>query len=115
MPSLAGYQPGEVLEFAAPGGGVTNGDGVQIGQIFGVAANTAVATAPFQLIVVGVHSIAKTSAQAWTEGALIYWDGSEATTTSTSALLIGCAAKVADNPSATGFVRLNGTARPDET
>lgn len=114
MPNLAGYHPGEVLEFAAPSGGVTNGDGVQIGQIFGVAATTAAQGLPFRLIVVGVHPIKKTSAQAWTEGALVYWTGTEATTTSGTNLLIGCAAAEAANPSATGMVRLNGTARPDE-
>jgi predicted RecA/RadA family phage recombinase len=114
MPNLAGYQPGNVLTFAAPGGGVTNGDGVQIGQIFGVAANTAVATAPFQLIVTGVFLLPKVEAQAWTEGALIYWTGTAATTVASGSLLIGCAAAVADNPSTTGMVRLNGTALADE-
>ena len=64
--------------------------------------------------ITGVVTIKKTSAQAWTQGALIYWDNTakEATTTSTSNTRIGCALVAAANPSATGTVRLNGIATP---
>lgn len=106
-------QPGEILTLTAPGGGVVAGGGYQIGQLFVVAVTDAAAADPFEGQVVGVFTLPKTSAQAWTEGALIYWDGSECTTVSTSNLLIGCAAAAAANPSATGVVRLNGHAQPD--
>ena len=59
----------------------------------------------------GVYELPKTSAQAWTVGAAIYWTGSAATTATTAGnLLIGVAAAAAANPSSTGFVRLNGAA-----
>ena len=59
----------------------------------------------------GVFDLPKTSAQAWTAGAPIYWDPAEAEATSAADagnVLIGCAAAAAANPSATGRVRLNG-------
>jgi predicted RecA/RadA family phage recombinase len=58
----------------------------------------------------GVFELPKTSAQAWTVGATIYWDGSGATTSdgSGSNVLIGKALAVAANPSGTCIVRLNG-------
>jgi predicted RecA/RadA family phage recombinase len=59
--------------------------------------------------ITGVVELAKVSAQAWTVGALIYWDNAArlATTVSTSNKLIGVATAVAQNPSSTGRVRLN--------
>jgi len=58
----------------------------------------------------GVFEQAKVSAQAWTVGALIYWDDAAKLTTTvpTSNKLIGTATAVAVNPSAVGRVRLNG-------
>jgi predicted RecA/RadA family phage recombinase len=51
------------------------------------------------------------SAQAWTAGALVYWDDTAKlfTTTSTSNTLAGVAVAIAANPTATGRVRLNGS------
>lgn len=108
-------QPGDVMTVPAPTGGVTAGSGVQIGVMFGVALNTAAQTVPFDLATQGVFTLPKVSAQAWTVGQAIYWDpdagGGAVATTATSAgnLLIGVAAEVAANPSATGKVRLNGS------
>lgn len=58
----------------------------------------------------GVFDLPKTSAQAWTVGAKIYWDSANglATTTASGNSLIGTALAAAANPSATGRVRLNG-------
>jgi predicted RecA/RadA family phage recombinase len=60
-----------------------------------------------------VGDLAKVSAQAWTEGAKIYWDDTAKnfTTTSGGNTLAGVAAAAAANPSATGKVRLDGVAR----
>jgi predicted RecA/RadA family phage recombinase len=62
-------------------------------------------------MVEGVWTMAKTSAQAWTVGARIYWDDTAklCTTTATSNTLIGVATAIAANPSSTGNVRLNGS------
>lgn len=106
-------QPGKVMTFTAPAGGVVSGVGVKIGQLFVVPAADAAAGAAFEGMVTGVFDLPKLNAQAWTEGQLIYWDAANTRCTSASAaglLLIGCAAAAAANPSATGRVRLNGVA-----
>jgi predicted RecA/RadA family phage recombinase len=57
----------------------------------------------------GAFTLPKTSAQAWTLGAVIYWDGTPCTTSDGSGAntRIGHAVAAADNPSATGVVRLS--------
>jgi predicted RecA/RadA family phage recombinase len=108
-------QPGNVMTVTVPDGtddeAVSAGDGLLIGSMFGVVAYDAEPGGTTELHVVGVYDMAKTSAQAWTLGAAVYWDDSAkvVTTTSGGNTLIGVAAAVADNPSATGWVRLNGS------
>ena len=102
-------QPGDVLTMTAPSGGVSSGDGIKIGSLFGVAVTSAAEGESFQLKTGGVFTLPKTSAQAWTEGAKVYWTGTACTTTASGNTLIGCATEAAANPSATGSVRLNGT------
>lgn len=101
-------QNGDIITVPAPSGGVTSGDGVLIGSLFGVAQATAAATVPVAIKTRGVFTLPKTSAQAWTVGALIYWDASEdeCTTVDTDNTVIGVAVAVAANPSATGTVLL---------
>lgn len=102
-------QPGDVLGFTAPTGGVVSGGGYMIGNLFVVATADVDEDEEFQGQVTGVVELPKTSAQAWDEGDLIYWDETpgEATTSGGGNNLIGIAAKSAANPSATGEVRLN--------
>lgn len=104
-------QPGETLTVTAPAT-VSSGDGVLVGDIFGIATCDAASGASVEIKTTGVFDMDKTSAQAWTVGALIYWDnsGKVATTAESGNKLIGVAAKAADNPSSTGYVRLNGAA-----
>lgn len=101
-------QAGDVLTVAAPAD-VTSGAGVLVGSLFGVALSDALSGADVEVSTVGVWSIAKTSAQAWTVGARIYWDDSNdvATTTASSNKLIGVAVAAAANPSSVGSVRLS--------
>lgn len=106
-------QPGEVVTMAAPYDR-TSGQGALIGHLFGVAVSTVLNGVVGEFKTTGVFTLAKTSAQAWTVGALLYWDDTNklVTNSSNSAanFLIGCAYAAAANPSATGIVRLNGTA-----
>ena len=90
---------------------VSSGDGVLVGSLFGVAATDAENGADVAIGTTGIWSLPKTSAQAWTVGARIYWDDSESecTTTASGNKLIGVATAAAVNPSATGLVRLNGS------
>lgn len=99
-------QPGQVLTLTAPAN-LAPGEGKLIGDLFVVALHAALSGSPFEGQLTGVWSLPKTSAQAWTEGAAIYWDGSKATTAESTNTLIGHAASAAANPSATGLVRLS--------
>lgn len=102
-------QAGERITLSAPYD-VLSGGGLLVGSIFGVAIYDALSGVAVEAAVEGVFRLAKTSAQAWTVGALIYWDNTNKVATSTASTnkLIGVAMAVADNPSATGLVRLNG-------
>ena len=102
-------QDGKTITLTAPYT-VTSGSGLLVGSIFGVASNDATSGNDVETVVTGVLSIAKTSAQAWTQGVLIYWDDTNkvCTTSSSTNKLVGVATAAAANPSATGYVRLNG-------
>ncbi len=102
-------QPGKTITLAAPYDR-TSGQGAQVGSIFGVALQTVLNTVDGEFAVVGVWTLAKTSAQAWTQGQKIYWDNSNkrCDSDSTVGMLIGVATEAAANPSSTGIVRLNG-------
>ncbi|TAH67641.1 MAG: DUF2190 family protein [Rhodopseudomonas palustris] len=101
-------QPGDAITVPAPAD-VTSGDLVVVGSLFGVAATDADNGADVVLNTSGVYTLPKTSAQAWTVGAKVYWDATNAVATSTASTntLIGHAVAAADNPSATGVVRLS--------
>ena len=105
-------QPGENVTLAAPYD-VTAGGGALVGSIFGIAQEDALSGADVVLVRRGVFTLAKTSAQAWTVGAKLYWDDTNkvATTTATANTLIGAARAAAANPSATGEVLLDGAIR----
>lgn len=104
-------QEGDTLDLLAPYD-VDSGEGMQVGSTFAVALGDALSTAAVRGATVGVWDLAKTSAQAWTAGQKVYWDNNlkVCTTDGTLGLLIGTATVIADNPSATGRVRLNGAA-----
>ena len=61
--------------------------------MFGVATNDAAAGADVALDLTGVFELTKIGSQAWTVGALIYWDDAakRCTTVATANLLIGVA------------------------
>jgi len=102
-------QPGNVMTLTAPYA-VASGGGFMVGSLFAVAQDAAANAATVVGVTRGVFTLAKTSAQAWAVGAKIYWDNTAkvATTVSTDNALIGVAAAVAANPSATGVVWVAG-------
>lgn len=108
-------QPGDVLTFTAPGGGVVSGTPVLIGSLLVVATVTAAAGDSFAGLTQGVVTGTKPGSQAWTEGAKIYWDNGAGkfTTTSGGNTLVGVAvvAVGAGADETTGTVRLDGVAR----
>src|SRR3990167_9868434 len=103
-------QPGDTITLAAPYDRTT-GQGALVGSIFGVALQTVLNTVNGEFAIRGVWTLAKTSAQAWTQGQKIYLDNSNkrCDSDSTLGMLIGPAAVAAANPSSTGDVRLNGS------
>lgn len=103
-------QPGVNLTVVATAT-VVSGDGVLIGSLFGVATGGAAIGENVTLVRHGVFSLPKLSAQAWTVGQKIYWDGSECTTVVSTNKLIGVAVEVAADPTDVGLVVLDGAAR----
>ncbi len=105
-------QQGDTMQLPAPYD-VASGEGALIGSLFGVAcAKYQNADPKAQWKTTGVFTLPKTSAQAWTPGAKVYWDATNkvVTTTATGNTLIGVVAAAAGNPSGFGDVRLNGVA-----
>lgn len=104
-------QPGGVLELAAPTGGCTSGVGYLIGGFFCIATVTAAAGARANFMVVGVHTLAKTSGETWTEGQPAFWDATnlKVSTDATIGVPIGAVALAAASADVTGSVRLAGT------
>lgn len=105
-------QPGDVVTLIAPAA-VDAGVPIANGVLVGVTITDAENGAEVECATRGVFELAKTSAQAWTVGAAIYLIPSTrivTTATTSGNILIGTAAAAASNPSATGLVRLNGSA-----
>lgn len=105
-------QPGDFVAVTAPAGGVSSGDPVLVGSLFGIALTDAVAGDTVQIGTIGVYSIPKVSAQAWSQGDGIYWDDTvgKATTVAGSNTFIGLATVAAANPTSTGEIKLHHAA-----
>ena len=108
-------QPGTVLTLTAPTGGVVSGSVYKVGQLLVVAAATVAQTLPFEGQTEGVFTIVKVAGQAWTEGALVYWDDTAKnfTTTASGNLLAGVATAAALTAATSATVRLNGIGSSD--
>lgn len=104
-------QPGDRITVAAPAA-ITAGAGVLVGSMFGVAQNDAASGADLTMAIVGVYELTKVGSQAWTVGALIYWDDTNkrCTTSASGNTKIGvCVEAVANGAGdVLGRVRLNG-------
>lgn len=104
-------QPGEILTIVA-GGAVASGSLQIVGSAFGIAMTAAAASGDeYELMTGGVWDLAKAPSQAWTVGALIYWDAgnSRCTTVSSGNTKIGVAVLAVGSGAGetTGRVRLN--------
>lgn len=109
-------QPGKTLTLTAPYI-VASGAGALVGNLFVVALQALALGAIGEFSTTGVWSLAKTSAQAWVAGQKIYWDNVNKRCDSLASagfVLIGVATAVADNPSSTGEVRLDGVGIVEE-
>ncbi len=100
-------QPGCTVTLVAPYAR-DGGSGAKVGAFFGVAKGAVESGDEGEFELDGVFSLAKTSAQAWTQGDRIYWNDSTKAcdTDSTAGMFIGIARDDAANPSSTGNVKL---------
>lgn len=102
---------GEVLEFTAPTGGVTNGVPLFIGGFFTIPRETALVGVRFDGYVTGVHALPRTASETWLEGESVFWDitNAKASVDPTVGLLpIGSVEVAGSSTDTTGVVRLNG-------
>lgn len=101
-------QDGETVTVPAPTGGVSSGDGVLIGSLFGVALTAAAAGEAVSIRTVGVFELPKTEALAIDIGDRVFWDAAEGVVNKTEAgqVCVGVAVSAAANPSATVMVKL---------
>jgi predicted RecA/RadA family phage recombinase len=98
-------QPGGTVTLTAPSD-VSSGAGLLVGSLFGVASGDAASGADVEAVTEGVFDLAKTSAQAWSQGDKVYWDDTnkECTAVAAGNVLIGVAMADAANPTDTGRV-----------
>lgn len=88
-------RPGDRLPIAAAPYAVTAGQGLQLNQLFGVAITSAAISTTTEISTKGVFTLTKQTAQAWAQGAILYWDnaGRQVTTTVGTNKIIGYAAQ----------------------
>ena len=102
-------QPGDSITVTAAAV-AASGDGVKMGNLFGVASGDATVDEKLVLTTTGVFEMPKVSANTFAVGALVYWDDTAKVVTSTASgnTRIGLAVSDAGNPSASVHVRLDG-------
>ena len=103
-------QPGDSLAVTVPyATGVTSGQGVLVGALFGVAAVDGAQNAVIEAATQGVFDITKQPALAITAGARLFWDDTNrrVTTTATGNFSIGLATQAALAADSTVRVWLN--------
>jgi predicted RecA/RadA family phage recombinase len=102
-------QKGENITVSAPAA-ATSGQGVLIGNLFGIAGGAAAIGEDLDLVTVGVFTMAKVSTDELAVGDFVYWDDTAKLATSDDDSganeFIGLAVTVAANPSGTVNVKL---------
>lgn len=105
-------QNGHVITVPAPAGGIASGEGLIVGNIFGIAAYSPAEGDPLELATTGVYKLPKASAAVLTIGARVAWDNTakEVDAPSTGRFPIGVAVEAAGNGVTSFAVRLDGIA-----
>ena len=105
-------QNGHVITVPAPLGGIASGDGLIVGNIFGIAAYSAAEGDPLELATMGVYKLPKATAAVLAVGARVAWDSTAKQVNSPGAgrFPIGIATDAAGNGSTSVAVRLDGVA-----
>ncbi|MHC0054148.1 DUF2190 family protein [Actibacterium sp. D379-3] len=102
-------QPGVSITVTAAAA-ASSGDGVKVGNLFGIASGDAAIGEKLVLSTEGVFDMPKVSANTFDVGALVYWDDTAKVVTSTASgnTRVGLAVTAAANPSGSVNVRLDG-------
>jgi predicted RecA/RadA family phage recombinase len=105
-------QRGDMITIAAPAGGLTSGQGVLIGNLFGVTAKTAAEGESVEVATVGVYELPKLASAVIAAGARVAWDDTakDVVLPGTGMVPVGIATVAAGNGVATVRVRLDGVA-----
>jgi predicted RecA/RadA family phage recombinase len=105
-------QRGDMVTVTAPTGGVTSGQGVLVGNLFGVAAKTAAEGESVEIATVGVYELHKLASAVIAAGARVAWDDTakQVVLPGAGKAPIGIATLAAGNGVATVRVRLDGIA-----
>ena len=101
-------QPGNVVTVLAPVGGVSSGDPVLVGSLFGLAVYGAVEGKDVEIATAGVFTLPKATGTAWSVGDPLYWDASAKKLTKTAGdnLHVAIAAAIAASGDTTGAAKL---------
>ena len=105
-------QRGDVITVTAPTGGVTSGQGLLVGNLFGVAATTAAEGESIEIATVGVFELPKLVSAVIAAGTRVAWDDTakQVVLPATGMVPIGVATGAAGNGLMTVRVRLDGVA-----
>jgi predicted RecA/RadA family phage recombinase len=105
-------QRGDIITVTAPTGGVTSGQGMLVGNLFGVAATTAAEGESVEIATVGVYELPKLMSAVIAAGDRVAWDvtAKQVVLPGTGMVPIGIATLAAGNGVATLRVRLDGIA-----
>ena len=105
-------QNGHVIIVTTPAGGILSGEGLIVGNIFGVAAYSAAEGDPLELATTGVYKLPKATAAVLTVGARVAWDNTAKNINVPGAgrFPVGVATEAAGNGVTGVAVRLDGVA-----
>jgi predicted RecA/RadA family phage recombinase len=103
-------QNGDVITVPAPAGGIASGEGMIVGNIFGIAAYSAAVGDPLELATIGVYQLPKATAAVLTVGARVAWDNTakNINVSGTGRFPVGIATEAAGNGTTSVAVRLDG-------
>lgn len=103
-------QNGDVITVTAPVGGILSGQGVLIGNLFGVAGTTGAEGEPVELATTGVFDLPKDATTVLSVGDRVAWDNTarQVTIPGTGHFIIGVAVAAASNGATTVNIRLDG-------
>ena len=103
-------QKGDVITVPAPAGGILSGEGLIVGNVFGVAAYSAAVGEPVELATMGVYQLPKATAAVLTVGARVAWDNTakNINVPGTGRFPVGIATEAAGSGITSVAVRLDG-------